>query len=99
MNAIYMWDVGTDKPKHILKGHKGGVNSVVFNPDGQTLASGSADNTIRLWDVTGKHMRTFKGHTGNVNSVAFSKDGRTLVSGSEDGTILLWNITSTDSTK
>ena len=58
------------------------------------LASGSNDNTIRLWDtVTGVHKQTLTGHTSGVYSVAFSPDGRTLASGSNDNTIRLWQFT------
>ena len=57
------------------------------------MPSGSADNTIKLWDVeTGQEIRTLKGHDGVVYSVNFSPDGKTLVSGSWDKTIKLWNV-------
>ena len=70
--------------RHVLRGHTGEVNSVAFSPDGTTLASGSDDGTIRLWNAgTGERMRTWPGHTEPVLSVAFSPDGTTLASGSK----------------
>ncbi|MFN9732987.1 MAG: NACHT and WD repeat domain-containing protein, partial [Microcystis sp.] len=76
-----------------LEGHDNYVQSVNFSPDGKTLVSGSADKTIKLWNVeTGQEIRTLKGHDDSVYSVNFSPDGKTLVSGSEDNTIKLWNV-------
>ncbi|MGH9606372.1 MAG: WD40 repeat domain-containing protein [Terracidiphilus sp.] len=60
-----------------------------------TLASGSSDDTIVLWDVaTRKQIRTLAGHTDAVRSIAFSPDGTILASGSDDDTIKLWNVAS-----
>ncbi|WP_414756268.1 WD40 repeat domain-containing protein, partial [Anabaena sp. CCY 9910] len=76
-----------------LEGHREGVWSVSFSPDGKTLASGSEDNTIKLWNLeTGNQIRTLKGHSNFVYSVSFSPDGKTLASGSKDNTIKLWHL-------
>ncbi|KAE8389669.1 hypothetical protein BDV23DRAFT_184267 [Aspergillus alliaceus] len=75
-----------------LEGHSGLVQSVAFSPNGQLLASGSYDNTIKLWDPsTGDLHQTIEGHSHWVQSVAFSSDSQLLASSSWDYTIKLWD--------
>jgi WD40 repeat protein len=67
------------------------VGAIAWRPDGQALASTSADDTVRLWDPSsGRLLRTLEGHTGYVTSVAWRPDGRLLASASADKTVRLW---------
>ena len=93
--GIWLYDAQTGQELDLFVGHTDRVLSVSFSPDGQTLASGSWDETVRLWDVSsGRHLRTLTGHTGWIDSVSFSPDGNTLASGGFDETIRLWDVSS-----
>ena len=73
-------------------GHYTAVSCHALSREGQTLVSGSWDNTLITWDgETGKGQRTLRGHTGDIACVALSPDGRFVASGSEDATVRLWN--------
>jgi WD40 repeat protein len=75
-----------------LKSHTGFVYSVAFSPDGTMLATGSFDNTVKIWDAkSGKILQTCKGHTNQVYCVSWNNDGSLLASASQDKTIRLWN--------
>jgi WD40 repeat protein len=67
----------------------------VFGPDHRWLASGGADNTIRLWDVdSGHELRALIGHKNWIKSLAVSRNGELLASGSNDRTVRVWNVSS-----
>ncbi len=93
LGSIDFRDATTGRLLNRITGLEADVWSVAFSPDG-TLASGSTDGIIRLWNVsTEQPLNTFERHTSEVWSVAFSSDGKTLASGDADGTIRLWNVT------
>jgi WD40 repeat protein len=75
-----------------LTGHTSTVMSVAFSPNGQLLASGSADRTLKFWTASGAELFTAQGgYTNAVNQVAFSPDGKILASGNQNWTIKLWS--------
>src|SRR2546421_399887 len=91
---LYSWSQAADEPPPpagvvaTLRGHKEMVYGIAFSPDGKTVATGSFDMSIKLWEAaTAKETKTFAGPAGHqkqVLSVAFSPDGHSLASGSQD---------------
>ncbi|NER26332.1 MAG: TIR domain-containing protein [Symploca sp. SIO1C4] len=80
------------KERNRLIGHTDKVYKLAFSPDGKTLATGSFDNTVKLWNLQGEDLDTLRGHTSVVIDLAFSPDGKTLASASSDRTVKLWNL-------
>ncbi|MFW9820465.1 MAG: WD40 repeat domain-containing protein, partial [Candidatus Thorarchaeota archaeon] len=77
---------------HTLR-HAMGITSIAISPDNKSIASGSKDKLIKIWDLnTGKLLRTLRGHKKYINSVAISSDGKYIISGSNDKTVKIWNL-------
>ncbi|MBL8924529.1 MAG: serine/threonine protein kinase [Myxococcaceae bacterium] len=85
------------EPGRLLPGHSGAVRALLSSPDGRTLFSGSADGTVRVWNLeTGREQRVLSGHSQSVNALAISPDGRLLFSGGEDDTVRVWDLTTSE---
>ena len=94
-------DAATGKIVLQYKRHSDYVKSVAWSPDSTYIASGSKDNTVRIWNATSEidfltmpytNVPYIK-HTAPVRSVAWSPDGQYIASGSEDKTVRVWNAT------
>ncbi|MBC1193059.1 PD40 domain-containing protein [Microcystis aeruginosa CS-558/01A06] len=93
--TVRLWDLeGNSLGKPIP--HIAAVNTVAFNPDGTTIASGTggifvgAETTVQLWDLQGNPVSQPFHHNGAVKSLVFSPDGKQIISGSTDKTVRFW---------
>ncbi|MCY3581119.1 MAG: WD40 repeat domain-containing protein [Chloroflexi bacterium] len=94
--AVYCGGFGGAADVH-LRGHSAPVKDIAFNPDGQLLASGSADTHIKLWTIAEQsptESATLAGHPDVVAALAWHPDGGSFASGGGDGTIRLWDAAS-----
>ena len=97
--SVTIWDSTTGNKKRslvVLSGHKiGGVNAVVFSPDGRLLATADTKKMVKLWSVdSGELIKTFRGHENYIHEISFSPDGKQLASGGGDKQAIIWDIAS-----
>src|SRR5207237_5920084 len=94
-----VWDVATWESPLTLPGHGRSAWSLSFHPDGNRLAVGTEDGTVRVWDVTtGAEQPPLKGHTARVNGVAFDRGGKRLASVSWDQVVKVWDLSTAQET-
>ncbi len=96
--GIRLFDLESGKQIGLLKGHTNVIFALAFSQNGKWLASGSGDNSVRIWDVSDlpgfenlASLATLKGHSDNVYGVAFSPDGKKVVSAGFDDIGILWD--------
>ncbi|MGE0856964.1 MAG: protein kinase, partial [Hyphomicrobiaceae bacterium] len=90
---IALWDTKTQtQPMHILEGHGNSVQALSYSAEGSLLASGGADKTVRLWNISTLDLvRTYRGGNDFVSDVTVSPDGKHLAAASLDGSIRVWS--------
>lgn len=90
-----VWDIDTGREVLNLS-IEDGVTTVAISPEGQYVAAGSLDKSVRVWDARNGYLNArldgAEGHKDSVYSVAFAPNGRDLVSGSLDKTIKMWEL-------
>ena len=90
---IALWDATQPSaPLHVFEGHENSVQALAYDPNRAVLASGSADKTVRLWNLkTLSLKRRYRGSRDFLTAVVFSRDGKLLAGGSLDGQIQIWS--------
>ena len=93
IGRIFLWDVVTHRNIATFQAAMEGVIALAFSPDGKTLASGSRDGKVKIYDVETGENRSLAGHAAEVRSIVYSPDGTQIASLGEydDSTIKLWN--------
>jgi len=90
--SLYLIDADTGETIREFEGLETAANFIDFSPDGSRIATGSFDQTARIWDVeTGEQLHVLTGHTGVISSAVFSPDGRHLVTSGTDNTLRVWD--------
>ena len=78
---------------YTINGHASWVTDVALSPTTNTFATGSLDDTVKLWNLqTGELLFTLQGHDRGINTIVFSPNGNLLISGSDDHTIKVWDV-------
>jgi len=93
--GVWLYDADDLTSLALLEGHTQSVISVEWSPDGNWIASGGKDKTLRIWNLDGQEVMVLKahgGHRGQVNDIAWSPNSKNLASASSDGDVRVWDL-------
>ncbi len=94
LNNLLYWDFQSGARISVIHSHTDKIICVAISPDGKLIATGSKDNTIRLFET--EYLREIQNlpmhHSGDVTTLSFSPDSKLLLSGSKDKNVVLWDL-------
>ena len=91
---IWLWEVGQDNPRAVLRGHTARINGLSFTPDSDSLLSGSDDGSLRVWDVLhGQMVRLIQGYRPALYDLDWSPDGTRIITAGANGQVTVWDVT------
>jgi WD40 repeat protein len=90
--SVRLWNLQTNTEAQRFEGHTDTIHTLRFTPDGQQLASGSWDGSVRLWPLDGTPGRVLLTQEGRVLALDFSPDGTQIVTSGAGGSLRLWDV-------
>ena len=90
ISELTLWDLEEKKMVHRFEAHLGNITQVKFSPKDYQLLTYGDDEMIKLWDLSGKHLRTFDPDRYEINYIGFIDEGRKIVAGTKEGDVLIW---------
>jgi WD40 repeat protein len=91
--SVHLWDAEIGRSLGRLNAPHARIHQIAFSPDGRLLTGTGPDNTLCLWEVATRAVRSqFPGHPQGELAVAFAPDGRTVATGGQDTTVLTWDV-------
>jgi len=93
-NKIELFNITNGELVKTYYGHTDYITCLIFLPDGKYFLSGSADKSVKLWDVKWGEIGTVANHSESITSICISPDGKYILTSSFDKSIKLWSIAS-----